>query len=189
METKTKSKKPAKKKRRIFVRALDDGGEKSYEVRESSIHNRGVFATSDISAGERIIEYIGEKISKAESERRANLAWERAQKTGGGAVYLFTLNKKHDIDGAFPWNPARLINHSCDPNCEVDIVKGRIWIYSLRDIESGEELSFNYGFDLECFEDHPCRCGTRRCVGFIAGEEYWPEMKKRLKKKSGKKKK
>ena len=48
---------------------------------------------------------------------------------------------------------------------------------AMRDIRKGEELTFNYGFDLENWSEHPCRCGTDRCIGFIAGEEYWGELK------------
>ena len=136
---------------------------------------RGVRPARDRS-GEQIIDYVGEIVTKDESDRRGDIASARALRTGGGSVYLFTLNKKFDIDGAFPWNPARLINHSCDPNCEVHIVKGQIWILALKDIAAGEELSFNYGFDLEDFESHPCRCGAERCAGFIVAEEFWPEL-------------
>lgn len=174
------------KKARTFVRGDQRVGKKLYEVRGSTIHSRGVFATEDIPVGARVIQYIGEKVTKAESERRGHRAWEKALKSGGGAVYLFTLNNRYDIDGAFGWNTARLINHSCDPNCEVHILRGKIWIIALRDISAGDEITFNYGFDLENYEDHPCYCGSKRCVGFIAGEEYWPLLKRKLKKKRGK---
>ena len=97
-----------------------------YLIRQSSIHSRGVFAARDIRKGERVIEYIGERITKAESERRANVRMGEAANDGGGAVYIFTLNKRHDIDGNVEWNPARLINHSCSPNCEAEISRGRI---------------------------------------------------------------
>lgn len=150
-------------------------------IRRSSIHNLGVFAARPIPKGARILEYTGEKITKAESTRRANALLEEAAKTGGGAVYIFTLNKKYDIDGNRPDNDARLINHSCDPNCEAQIIRGRIWIIALRDIAEGEELSFNYGFDLECWEDHPCRCGSPKCVGYIVAREYWPKLRRMLK--------
>ena len=64
------------------------------------------------------------------------------------------INK--DLDGNLPWNNARLINHSCEPNCEAITEDHQIFIYALRDIKAGEELFFNYGFDLESYEDHPC---------------------------------
>lgn len=147
-------------------------------VRRSSIHQRGVFARVDIPKGTPVIEYIGEKITKAESERRGNALAARAAKTGGAAVYIFTLNQRYDLDGGKPNNTARLINHSCDPNCEAFISRGRIWIYSKREIPAGTELSFNYGFELDTWEDHPCRCGTARCVGYIVDEKYWPKLRR-----------
>lgn len=157
------------------------------EVRGSAIHGRGVFASCKVPKDTEIIEYVGEKISKTESDRRGWERFDRARETGEAAVYLFTLNDDWDIDGDVEWNSARLINHSCDPNCEAVIDEDRIWISALRDLDEGEELFFNYGFDLENFEGHPCRCGSARCVGYIVGEEYWPELKGLLKKKAEKK--
>ncbi len=151
-----------------------------YIVRRSSIHSRGIFARKDLPRGTEIIEYVGEKISKAESERRANERLDRAEKTGEAAVYIFNLNKKQDLDGSGADNLARLINHSCDPNCEALQSRGRIWVCAMRDIKKDEELSFNYGFDLENWDRHECRCGSERCVGFIVGEEYWPGLKKKI---------
>jgi SET domain-containing protein len=152
-----------------------------YEVRESSIHNRGVFATADIPPDTRILEYIGERITKKESQRRGLELIEKAKQTGEAAVYIFTLNNRYDLDGAKENNPARYINHSCDPNCEAFIEKGRVWIYSKRAIAAGEELSYNYGFELDTWEDHPCRCGTDRCMGYIVDEAHWPALKRKLK--------
>lgn len=153
-----------------------------WTVRSSSIHNRGIFARCDIPNDEPIIEYVGEKITKAESTRRGEALVERSKKTGGAAVYVFTLNQRYDIDGAKGKNPARYINHSCDPNCEAYIIRGRIWIYSLRDIKAGEELTYNYGFDVDTWDEHPCRCGTERCVGFIVEEKQWPKLLKKMEK-------
>lgn len=158
-------------------------------VRRSSIHQRGVFARTDIPKETKVIEYVGEKITKAESERRGLDLMNKAAKTGGAAVYIFTLNKKYDLDGGKSWNPARLINHSCDPNCEAFITRGKVWIYAKRDIVKGEELTFNYGFDLETWEDHPCRCGSSKCVGYILDEQYWPKLRTRLKAREARKEK
>lgn len=153
-----------------------------WTVRSSSIHNRGIFARCDIPNDAPIIEYIGEKITKAESSRRGEALVEKSKKTGGAAVYVFTLNQRYDIDGAKGKNPARYINHSCAPNCEAYIIRGRIWIYSLREIKAGEELTYNYGFDVDTWDEHPCRCGTDRCVGFIVEEKQWPKLLKRMEK-------
>lgn len=150
------------------------------EVRDSDIHGRGVYASTFIPKETRIIEYIGELIDKAESEKRALSQHAKSLESGDAAVYIFTLSKNYDIDGNVPWNTARLINHSCNPNCEAWIVGRRIYIYSLRDINKGEELSFDYGFDIECYEDHLCRCGADGCVGYIVSRAQWPELKERL---------
>ncbi len=150
-------------------------------VRKSAIHGTGVFAKKDISKGTRVIEYVGEKITKKETERRSDIQFEMHEKNkNNGAVYIFELNKKYDIDGNVPWNPAKYINHSCDPNCETDIIKGKIYIIALRDITKGEEISYNYGFDIDDFENHPCRCGAKNCVGYIIEEDEWPKLRKKL---------
>jgi len=154
-------------------------------VRRSKIHGAGVFARTDIPAGARIIEYTGELITKRESSRRYPIAWERSLNDNNkGAVYIFALNKRFDIDGDVWWNTARYINHSCDPNCETEIIKGHIWIIAMRDIRKGEEISYNYGYNLEAWEDHPCRCRAERCVGFIVAEEYWPRLRRKLRYKA-----
>ena len=174
----SKSKKKKKKKDREHRDTA--AASKWCEVRGSDIHGRGLFASKKIPRDTEIIEYVGETISKEESDRRGWERFERAQETGEAAVYLFTLNETYDIDGDVEWNSARLINHSCDPNCEAVIDGDHIWIIALRTIKKGEELYFNYGFDLENFEGHPCLCGSDRCPGFIVGEDYWPELKKLL---------
>jgi len=106
------------------------------------------------------------------------------EESGEAAVYIFTLDKKWDIDGNVAWNDARLINHSCEPNCEAWIEEDQIFIYSIKSIQKGEELTFDYGFDIECYEDHPCRCGKDGCVGYIVSQEQWPQLKEKLEKKS-----
>ncbi|MFP6872230.1 MAG: SET domain-containing protein-lysine N-methyltransferase [Verrucomicrobiales bacterium] len=157
------------------------------EVSSSIVHGQGMFAVKDISEGTEVIEYFGERIDKEESVQRGHALLDESQDTGGAQVYLFTLDDTWDLDGNFDWNTARLVNHSCDPNCEAQIDKDlRIWLVALRDIEKGEELSFNYGFDLEDYQKHPCRCGSRKCVGYIAGEDYWPKLRRKLKKKKAK---
>ena len=156
-----------------------------YIVRKkSSIHGHGIFAKTDIPKGTRIVEYVGEKITKAEAERRGPRLIEYAKKHHQqGAVYLFDLNKKYDIDGHVHYNTAKYINHSCGPNCEADIIRGRIWIITARNIQKGEELFYNYGYELETYHEHPCYCGSPRCVGYIVEEDQWPRLKKFLRNK------
>jgi len=137
------------------------------EVRHSPIHGTGAFAQANIPAGSRVIEYVGEKITKAESLRRCEQ----------NNQYIFTLDDEFDLDGNVPWNPARFINHSCAPNCEAELDGERIWILALRDIKAGEELTFNYGYDLEDYRDHPCCCGAPECVGYIVSEEFFNHVR------------
>lgn len=110
---------------------------KAYEIRKSPIHGNGVFAARDIKNGERIMEYLGEKISKEESNRRGLEREEFAKKTGDGAVYIFELDDEWDIDGNFEYNDARLINHACRTNSESVSEDGRIYIYATRDHKKG----------------------------------------------------
>ena len=114
-----------------------------------------------------LIEYVGERIDKAESAKRC----------GEDNRYIFHLDDDFDLDGGVGWNPARWINHSCSPNCEAQLVDGHIWIVAIRPIHSGEEITFNYSYDLEEYRDHPCRCGAADCVGFIVAEEFFDHVR------------
>lgn len=135
--------------------------------RRSDLHGWGIFARDFIAQDKRIIEYVGERITKAEAQRREEQRLARRAAGGDGCVYIFELNARHDIDGHVPWNPARHINHSCAANCEAQMGRGRIWIVAKRDIAPGEELTYDYGFSLAESRHHPCRCGTKECVGYI----------------------
>ena len=106
-------------------------------VRKSPIAGLGLFAAQAIKPGTRILPYLGEKITKAESTRRI------AQ----GNAYIFTFNDRYDINGKILRNTARYINHACDPNCEVTLTTRTIWIVALREIRDGEELTYNYGYE------------------------------------------
>ena len=127
----------------------------------------GGFALRKIKKGEPVIEYIGEKISKAESLRRCEAE----------NPYIFQIDEEFDLDGNVGWNPAKFINHSCDPNCEAEFFDDMIWIMAKRDIESGEEITFNYSYDLEDYKEHPCKCGAANCVGYIVAEEFFPKFR------------
>ena len=147
-------------------------------ARQSSIHSWGIFAKKDIPDDTRVIEYVGERITKKESDRRAHLPLRRNKENSEhGAVYIFELNKRHDIDGYVSYNTARLINHSCDPNCEAVRIHGHIWIISMRDIQKGEEITYNYGYNLEDYHEHPCFCGSHNCVGYILDAGHWEKLK------------
>lgn len=151
-------------------------------LKKSHIHGTGIYAGVNIPKGTRIIEYVGEKVTKKESDRRAQTPLNNnANNKEMGAVYLFELNKRYDLDGYVEYNTARFINHSCDPNCESEIIRGHIWIISIKDIKKGEEITYNYNYSWEDYEDHPCQCGTERCVGYILNEDAWPKLKQKLK--------
>ena len=153
---------------------------KKYVVKPSKIHGMGVFAAMPISKGERIIEYLGEKIDKEESNRRGLKYEEDSKKSGAGAVYIFELDDNFDIDGNFDYNDAKYINHACRTNSEAVCEDGSIWIYATKDIQEGEEILYNYGYALEHFLDHPCKCGFPECVGYIVSVEDRPRLRKML---------
>ena len=135
----------------------------------SRIHGTGGFATVDCVQGNRVIEYVGERINKPESLNRCE----------AGNQWVFHLDDHENLDGNVSWNPARFLNHSCSPNCEAELIEGRIWIVARRDIAAGEELTFNYGYDLTDFREHPCRCGSPACAGFIVAEDLFDHVRGR----------
>jgi uncharacterized protein len=138
-------------------------------VGKSGIHGTGVFAAQAIKKGTRILPYIGEKISPEEA----------TQRIARGNTYIFFFDARYDIDGQTPQNTARYINHSCDPNCASDIIAGQIWIIALRDIPDGEELHYDYGYELDGYEKRPCTCGAKNCCGYILDQEYWGLIKRK----------
>ena len=138
------------------------------EARQSQIHGSGLFAAKFIPAGTQIIEYVGEKITKQQA----------LEECIQGNHFVFTLDDQFDLNGNVEWNLARLINHSCAPNCESELIGGRVWITALRNIAPGEELTYNYGYDLDEYRDHPCRCGSENCLGYIVAEEFFPIVRR-----------
>ena len=157
-------------------------------VRDSIVHGRGVFATRRIEKGERIVEYLGERVSHDEADRRYEQKDENDSHT-----FLFIVDSKTVIDAGTDGNDARFFNHSCDPNCESVVEKRRVFIEALRAIEPGEEMTYDY----QIYRDHDdpdnideifaCRCGFANCRGTM----LWPPepKKKRRARSSAKKKK
>lgn len=139
-----------------------------FVIRRSRIQGKGAYATRPIRKGERIIEYVGERITWAESDRRYDDTSTKRHHT-----FLFAVNKKIVIDAAVDGNDARFINHSCDPNCEAVGEKSRIFIEALRAIKPGEELTYDYSYEREkgaTEEDeklYVCHCGSPKCRGTI----------------------
>ena len=143
-------------------------------VGPSRIAGQGLFAAQAIPKGTRIIQYIGAKILKVES----------AERLAQGNAYIFAFNDRYDIDGKTLKNTARFINHSCEPNCEAVVTQRTIWIVALRDIKAGEELTFNYGYELDEEREQPCTCGAEHCCGYILAQQYWGVVKHKYAKAS-----
>ena len=101
---------------------------KLYKQKSSNIDNRGLFASKNIKKGTKIIYYIGKIITKKQTENNPKFDNDKA-------IYLFNLNNRYDLDGDFAYNTARLINHSCNPNCEVEGKGLKLWISSIKDIK------------------------------------------------------
>jgi len=151
-----------------------------YFRKKSGINNLGLFAKSDIKKGEKVIEYKGRKLTHKQVE-------ENDRFDNSKAIYLFTLNERYVLDGDTKTNTAKYINHSCDPNCEVDILKGKIWIIAIKDIKKGDELSYDYGFGYDAdFRQFPCKCGSKNCCGYIVRDDQrWRINRKYAKTKQG----
>jgi SET domain-containing protein len=145
------------------------------ETRESPIHGTGVFAMRRIRKGARVIEYVGERVSHAEADRRYE-----DKEASDAHTFLFIVDRRTVIDAGVGGNSARFINHSCDPNCETVIEDRRVFIYALRDIAPGEELAYDYLIQREP-DDPPdveevfrCRCGAARCRGSMLAPKRMP---------------
>ena len=149
---------------------------KLYKVKKSNIDKRGLYASKNIKSGSKIINYIGKLISKKETETNPKF-------DNGKDIYLFNLNNKYDLDGDYNWNTARLINHSCNPNCEVYGKGLKIWVTAIKDIKKGDELSYDYGFGYDVdYKQFPCKCGSQNCVGYIVREGSRWRINKKFKK-------
>lgn len=151
-----------------------------YVIKRSKIQGRGGFATRLIRKGARVAEYLGERISHEEGDRRYDDDTMKRHHT-----FLFVVDKRIVIDAARGGNDARFLNHSCDPNCETVIEKRRVFIEAMRAIHPGDELTYDYSYDRddatgwgkEAEAQYPCHCGAANCRGTILA----PEKKKRKK--------
>ena len=148
---------------------------KSYRIKKSNIDKkgRGLYAIKNIKEGTKIIDYLGKLITKKQTE-------ESDKYDNSKPIYLFTVNKKYDMDGDFSWNTARLINHSCNNNSDYDGKGLKLWVKAIKDIKKGEELTCDYGFGYdENYEDFPCKCKSKNCFGYIIrSESRWRINKK-----------
>jgi len=110
----------------------------------------GLFATEKIPKSTLIIEYFGPVLNNKELSKK------------NGSKYLFETSYNRTIDGTHRANTARYANHSCKPNCETEVIRGRIYIVSLYTIKPGEELTYDYGeeYTNEHIKPHGCKCST-----------------------------
>ena len=132
-------------------------------IRSSDIHAAGCFTLERIPKGTRVLEYTGERITKAEGDDRYD---------GRPFTYLFGVGDGEVIiDGH---GMAMFVNHSCDPNCETDEEGDRVYIITLRDVAAGEELTYDYWL-YDGDDDAPCYCGSKSCRGSMYSPE---ELKK-----------
>ena len=144
-------------------------------VRRSRLHGRGVFALRRIRKGTRIIEYLGDRVTHHEADRRYS-----HKPVEDNHTFLFIVDRSTVIDGGASGNDARYINHSCDPNCESLIEDRRVFIEAIRTIQPGDELTYDYqiGRDKEdppnVDEIYACRCGAGSCRGSM----LWPPRRK-----------
>ncbi|MCC7462167.1 MAG: SET domain-containing protein-lysine N-methyltransferase [Gammaproteobacteria bacterium] len=140
-------------------------------VRRSRVHGQGVFARRRIRKGTRIIEYLGDRVSHREADRRYE-----SKSTADNHTFLFIVDRGVVIDATHHGNAARFINHGCDPNCESVIEDRRVFIEAIRTIRPGEELCYDYQIGRD--KDDPpdvdevfaCRCGAAGCRGSM----LWP---------------
>src|SRR5262245_42492414 len=122
--------------------------QKPYRVGRSRT-GLGLFATAPIAKGAFIVEYSGPRITHAESLRRE----------ARGARYMFEIDSRWTVDGSVRSNVARYANHSCRPNAESDIVKGKVILRAIRSIKPGDEITYDYGEEyFELFLKGTCKC-------------------------------
>ena len=143
---------------------------KLYKIKKSKIDSkgRGLYATKDIKAGTKIINYIGKILTNKEVD-------ESNKFDNTKPIYLITLNKRFTLDGDFTWNTAGLINHSCNNNCDYEGKGLKIWVSAIKDIKKGEEFTCDYGFSFDKdYKQFPCNCKAKNCCGYIVrAESRW----------------
>jgi len=154
------------------------GRETNVRFDRSNIHGWGVFTDIDIREGEMILEYRGELIGNAMAEKREK-EYEAAKI---GSDYMFRVDEYLLCDATKQGNVARFINAMCTPNCYPKIIfldgTKRVAVYAKRDIQAGEELTYDYKFDLEYdpAKRIPCICGSPECRGFLNWDQRYVNL-------------
>ena len=137
-----------------------------YRIKKSNIDRKGhgLYAIKDIKEGTRILDYVGNIITKKQTEDSEKFDNEKP-------IYLFNLNSRYDLDGDVSWNTARLINHSCSNNCDYEGKGLKLWVIAIKDIKKNEELTYDYGFSFDKdYKQYVCKCGAKDCAGYIVRE-------------------
>ena len=126
---------------------------KPYRIGRSST-GLGLFATKPIKKGTKIVRYFGPLL---DCKKKKDDAVENK--------YLFELNNRWTIDGSVRENVARYINHACKPNAESDVRprKRKVFIRAIKNIEPGEEISYDYGTDYFKAYLKPIGCKCAAC--------------------------
>ncbi|XP_065515973.1 histone-lysine N-methyltransferase ASH1L isoform X1 [Lathamus discolor] len=130
----------------------------------------GIRTKEPLKAGQFIIEYLGEVVSEQEFRNRMI-----EQYHNHSDHYCLNLDSGMVIDSYRMGNEARFINHSCNPNCEMQkwSVNGvyRIGLYALKDMPAGTELTYDYNFhSFNVEKQQLCKCGFDKCRGIIGGK-------------------
>lgn len=120
---------------------------KQRHVLKRTGYGLGFFTLVPIKADKKIIEYIGPILGNEEI-------------AGKKSRYLMEIDEDHFIDGSPRSNAARYINHSCEPNAKAYRTGVRVWIWSIRDIEAGEEITYDYGekYFNDFIKPKGCKC-------------------------------
>ena len=125
---------------------------KPYRVGRS-LSGLGLFATVPIENGAFIVEYKGRRITHAEAKRRE----------ARGSRYIFEINGRWSVDGSSRRNMARYANHSCRPNAESDLVKGKLILRAIRKIKPDDEITYDYGEEYFRLFLEPVGCKCVKC--------------------------
>src|SRR5262249_16007406 len=114
----------------------------------------GLFATEAIEKGAFIVEYKGRRITHAQAKRLE----------ARGSRYMYEINSRWTVDGSSRRNMGRYANHSCCPNAESDVVKGKVILRARKKIKPGEEITYDYGREYFDIFVKPAVCICAKCV-------------------------
>lgn len=144
-------------------------------IRSSSIHAAGCYTLDPIRKGRLVTEYDGPRVTKQQADERY---------ADRHVTYLFGVDDKDVIDG---FGAPMFINHSCAPNCETEVLNGRVFIKAVRDIKAGEELLYEYNLYDSDEQTCDCYCGAKQCRGTMFSEEEVKRQQRRIKRKAARK--